>query len=81
LAASAWRREKKAIQWANACIDEPFGALDMANRRAMASHLTSMLGGRYGFVQTFVVAHDRAITDGLPKRIELVGTREGTRFG
>jgi DNA repair exonuclease SbcCD ATPase subunit len=81
LAASAWRREKKSIQWANACIDEPFGALDMANRRALASHLTTMLGGRYGFVQTFVVAHDRAITDGLPKRIELVGTREGTRFG
>ena len=81
LAASAWRREKKSIQWANACIDEPFGALDIANRRALASHLTSMLGGRYGFVQTFVVAHDRAITDGLPKRIELVGTREGTRFG
>lgn len=81
LSASAWLRARKNIQWASACIDEPFGALDVANRRALAAHLTTMLGGRYGFVQSFVVAHDRAITDGLPKRIELIGTREGTRIG
>ena len=78
LAASAWLRERKQIQWSNACIDEPFGSLDTANKRAIATHLTSMLGGKYGFVQTFVVAHDRIVTDALPRRIEVVGAKDKT---
>ncbi len=53
-----------------------------ANKRALSTHLATMLASpRYGFAQAFVVAHDRGIMDALPNRIELVGTREGTRFG
>lgn len=78
LSASAWLRERKQIQWSNACIDEPFGSLDVANKRAIATHLTSMLGGKYGFVQTFVVAHDRIVTDALPRRIHIDAAKDKT---
>lgn len=69
LAAGAWLRARRGSAWSAAFIDEPFGALDPSNRRALATHLAALLRGRYGFEQAAVVAHDRAITDSMPGRL------------
>jgi hypothetical protein len=81
LAASRWLRARRGVAWSMCAIDEPFGSLDGANKRALSTHLTTMLLGKYGFEQAFVVAHDRGLMDALPNRIELIGDQEGTRFG
>jgi DNA repair exonuclease SbcCD ATPase subunit len=80
LGASSWLREKRQSTWGIGVLDEPFGALDAAHKRALASHLSNMLRGRQGFEQAFVVAHDAGIMAALPARIELIGTEEGTRI-
>lgn len=80
LSAAAWQRNRRGMRWASACVDEPFGALDVKNRRALAGQLSALLQDRSGFAQAFVVAHDRAIMNALPHRIELVGSASGTRF-
>jgi DNA repair exonuclease SbcCD ATPase subunit len=72
LAASRWLREERGTTWSTALLDEPFGALDAAHRKGFAAHLTSMLAGRYGFEQAFVVAHHASVLDALPGRIEIV---------
>lgn len=72
LSASAWLRNRRASGWSLALLDEPFGQLDGAHRRAFASHLTTMLGGRYGFEQAMVIAHHSSVLDSLPGRIEIV---------
>lgn len=79
LAAAAWLRRARGAAWSVAFLDEPFGALDEHNRRALATHLTAMLRSRYGFEQSFVVAHDRGVMDALPARIEIVGDANGSR--
>lgn len=81
LAASRWLRMAKGIDWSVACIDEPFGALDETNRQALSVHLATMLRSDYGFVQSFVVAHDRSIMDALPNRVEIVAGESGSKFG
>jgi hypothetical protein len=80
VSAAAWLRRRRGMRWANLCIDEPFGALDQANRRDFSQHLSSLLG-QAGVAQAFVVAHDRAIMASLPLGIELVGGAKGTRIG
>lgn len=79
LAAAGWLRSRKAMRWASASVDEPFGALDAVLRRALTGQLKQLLG-RAGFAQAFVVAHDRAIMGSLAHRVELVRGREGTRI-
>src|SRR5574341_965395 len=79
LSAAAWLRAARSIAWSVAYVDEPFGALDAANRTGVAAHLAAMLSGRYGFRQSFVVAHNREISEALPKRIEVVGSDRGSR--
>ena len=82
LAVSAWLRQRRQAGWSMAAIDEPFGALDSSNKRALSQHLVAMLSGvGYGWEQVLIVGHERALMDALPNRIELIGTREGTRFG
>ncbi len=73
LAASAWLRGVRLSAWAVAMLDEPFGALDGSNRRALSQHLAGMLAGRYGFEQSFVIAHHTGALDALPGRIEITG--------
>lgn len=80
LAAAAWLRRSRGASWSVAVLDEPFGALDEHNRRALATHLTAMLRSRYGFEQSFVVAHDRGVMDALPARVEIVAGEDGSRF-
>ena len=69
LAAGAWLRSRRDSLWSAAFIDEPFGSLDGENKRALSTHLSTLLRGRYGFEQAFVVAHDRGIMDSMPGRI------------
>jgi DNA repair exonuclease SbcCD ATPase subunit len=77
LSASAWLRGERASGWGTALLDEPFGQLDAANRRAFATHLAAMLRGRYGFEQALVVSHTADTTHMLPGRIEI--TNDGGR--
>lgn len=78
LAASAWLRARRGAAWAMVAIDEPFGALDVANARALAVHLAGMLTSG-AFRQGFVIAHTPAAMDALPSRLQVTGTggREG----
>ena len=78
LAAGAWLRAQRNAAWSVALIDEPFGALDEANRGAFAVHLAAMLRGRYGYAQAFVIAHTRGVMDALPGRVEVVGRTDGS---
>lgn len=77
LAAAAWLRESRGSPWSVALLDEPFGQLDVANRRSLAAHLAALLASRYGFRQALVIAHHASVLDALPGRIEVV--REGGR--
>lgn len=74
MAASQFLREQRGSAWATLCIDEPFGALDSQNRKDLARHLVGMVRGGMGFEQAFVIAHDRALMDALPARVEIRAT-------
>jgi DNA repair exonuclease SbcCD ATPase subunit len=80
LAAGAWLRRTRGSSWGVAFIDEPFGALDAANRRAFATHLATMLRGDYGFEQAFVIAHDVGVMNALPARVQIVGDADSSRI-
>ena len=77
LAASSWLRSRRSASWSSTCIDEPFGALDAANSRALSTHLHALIRGSYAFDQGFLVAHDAATMEALPARIKIYGSGEG----
>jgi len=52
-------------------IDEPFGPLDVHNRKDLANTFANMLEV-VGIRQSFVVSHDSNILDSLPGRIEIM---------
>lgn len=68
LAAAAMLRDSRGSQMAFALVDEPFGALDAANRDLLAKNFASMIGS-VGLEQAFVVSHDASLLDGLPHRL------------
>lgn len=72
MAAAQFLREQRGSAWATLCIDEPFGALDSQNRKDLSRHLVGMVRGGLGFEQAFIVAHDRALMDALPARVEVL---------
>ncbi len=76
LAASVWLRGKRAASWGSVCIDEPFGALDQHNKKALSVHVATLL--KQSFSSAFIVAHDREILDALPQRITIVGSDQGS---
>lgn len=78
LAASAWLRGERGAAWATALVDEPFGMLDAANRRAFAAGLVRMMG-ECGFEQSLVIAHHASVLDALPGRIEVRSNGEHAR--
>lgn len=78
LAAAAWLRRERGAALCTAFLDEPFGALDEANRRAFAAHLVALLRGASGFEQAFIVAHHPDVLDGLPGRILVTRTATGS---
>jgi DNA repair exonuclease SbcCD ATPase subunit len=79
LAASAWLRNDRGTSFSVALLDEPTGALDEANRRALSVHLANMLKGQYGFEQAFIVSHHKSTTDAMPGRIEIVADSNGSK--
>jgi DNA repair exonuclease SbcCD ATPase subunit len=80
LSASAWLRNDRSSAWGTACIDEPFTALDTANRKALAIHFATMLKGTYGYEQSFIVAHNRDVMESLPARIEIFADAKGSKL-
>ncbi len=80
LGASAWLRHKRGAAWSSVFLDEPLGALDLANRKAFGSYIAGMLRGRQGFEQAFCIAHTRDSMDALPNRIEIVAEGKWSRF-
>jgi len=74
MAAAKWLRRERDVQWGTALIDEPFGALDEAHRKAFAMQLSTMLLGRGGFEQGIIIAHHPEVTDGLPGRLYVRAT-------
>lgn len=74
LAAARWLRERRGSPWSVLVLDEPFGALDEHNRKALASSLATLVSE--GFEQAFVIAHDRGTLDALPNRIRIVAHEE-----
>jgi DNA repair exonuclease SbcCD ATPase subunit len=70
LAASRWLREQRGTAWSLALLDEPFGACDKANRKALGLHLGAMLR-RTGLEQALVVSHTADTTNAMPGRIEV----------
>lgn len=78
LAASARLRRERGSAWGLVCMDEPFGALDRAHRRALSRGLVAMLRGQWE--QALVIAHDDAAMEGMPGRIIIVGGEGGSRI-
>jgi len=76
LAASSWLRGDRGSEWGLAMLDEPFGQMDAANRRAFAGHLPAILR-QSGFGQAFVIAHHSSVLDALPGRIEIESDGNG----
>lgn len=76
LAAWDWVRRDRNVGWGVAFLDEPFGALDGANRRGFATALQVMLTQR--FQQAFVVAHHDDVTDALERRLTVKADEYGS---
>jgi DNA repair exonuclease SbcCD ATPase subunit len=74
MSASLMLRELRGSACSFALVDEPFGSLDLRNRRILAQVFTGFLGS-VGLEQAFVISHDAALLDSLPGRIEI--TRNG----
>lgn len=70
LAASAWLRAQRGGKLSLAILDEPFGQLDKANRRALSAAIPKMLAAA-GIQQAFVIAHSPDALDALPSRISI----------
>lgn len=79
IAAAAWLYGRRGVPWRVIAVDEPFGALDEAHRKAMGAHVAGLLRSRYAFEQAFVIAHDIGSTDAMPARIRIIAGRDGSR--
>lgn len=71
LSAARWLRGVRQMPWATYLIDEPFGAIDRANRLALAARLHSVMHREFGSEQALIVAHDADTLNALPGRIEI----------
>lgn len=78
LSAASWLRVNRNASWSVALLDECFGSLDAHNRKAFARHLVSMLSGKYGFRQAFIISHSPDTTHLFPSRIQLTGHHDRT---
>ncbi len=78
LSAATWLRARRETDWSTVFVDEPFGALDAANSKALSTHIQTLLRGRYSFRQAFLVAHDDAIMEALPARVQITGKSGGS---
>ncbi|MCK5642739.1 MAG: hypothetical protein KAJ19_18160 [Gammaproteobacteria bacterium] len=81
LAASSWLRKKRKSDWSTVFIDEPFGALDETNADNLSTHLHSMIQGKFGFEQGFLVAHSPRIMGAMPARVVVASDGTSSRLG
>lgn len=72
LSAGRWFRRTRGCSWGFVAIDEPFGALDEANREAYAGLLAAVLRPENGFGQSFIVAHHQDVLSALPGSIRVI---------
>ncbi len=72
LAAGRWLRAARGARWDSVILDEPFGALDEANRSAFAGAVAGL--ARRGWGQAFVVAHSPDVMQALPHRIVITSS-------
>lgn len=77
LSVSSMLRAERGSPWGVVCLDEPFAALDRANRKNLARGLISALA--FQWEQALVIAHDDATMDGMPNRIVITGGPNGSR--
>lgn len=77
LSVSSMLRAERGSAWGVVCLDEPFAALDRANRKSLARGLISALVGQWE--QALVIAHDDATMDGMSNRIVITGGPNGSR--
>lgn len=77
LSVSSMLRTERGSSWGVVCLDEPFAALDRANRKNLARGLISALVGEWE--QALVIAHDDATMDGMPNRILITGGPNGSK--
>jgi DNA repair exonuclease SbcCD ATPase subunit len=77
LSVSSMLRAERGSPWGVVCLDEPFAALDRANRKSLARGLISALVGHWE--QALVIAHDDATMDGMPNRIVITGGQNGSK--
>lgn len=80
LSAAAWLRRERECAWSCVMIDEPFGSLDAANKRSVAGNVASMLRQRFGFSQAFIIAHEQAVMDAMPAKVQIVASKQGSRI-
>jgi DNA repair exonuclease SbcCD ATPase subunit len=78
LAAGLVVRNRRSSPWDVVLADEVFAACDVANSEALSRQLGQILGGEFGFRQSFVVAHSRKVVDSLPNRIVVEATDAGS---
>jgi DNA repair exonuclease SbcCD ATPase subunit len=77
LSVSSMLRAERGSAWGVVCLDEPFAALDRANRKNLARGLISALA--FQWEQALVIAHDDATMDGMPNRIVITGGPNGSK--
>lgn len=80
LSAAAWLRNKRATTFDIVYLDEIAGALDSANRQAVAMHISNMITGKFGFNQGFIVSHSPEVDAVFPGRIEILVKKDGSRI-
>jgi DNA repair exonuclease SbcCD ATPase subunit len=71
LEAGSWFKRDRGSQWGVLLIDEPFGALDEANRDAFTRLLLSACTLDQGNPQAFVVAHHNDVMSTMPAMIRV----------
>lgn len=78
LAAGAWFLRSKKSPWATAMLDEPLGACDRTNRRALSMQLVKLLSTGV-WRQALLISHSPDTIELYPGRIEIVIGRDGSR--
>ena len=79
IAVGSWLRDRRGSPWRCLAVDEPFGALDGSNRRALAGYLVQAVRAG-GYRQLIAVAHDSGSLDTMPNRIEILAGPNGSRY-
>jgi DNA repair exonuclease SbcCD ATPase subunit len=69
--AGTWFKRDRGSQWEVLFIDEPFGALDEANRDAFTRLILAACSVEQGNPQSFVVAHHNDVMSAMPAMIRV----------